>query len=215
MTVSSFIPNGRTSLVKRGQTALQVQTEYACRPYPRLTTTVLNSGQVVHKIEKKLERPVGSHEEQTEIERLIKRQHQEIVSIIKETSMSNTTMLEGIKQLCNKYISLADRIRSIDGVQKLYDLDNDGNFLNTDNAFEFKKAFSVLFKGLRDIIDVFATLPGITIAREKGVYEIERNRLYMVSCGDALYIVLVRPTIEDIDYETVLKKALAESLAEA
>jgi hypothetical protein len=200
--------------VKRGQAALQVQTEYAGRPYPRLTTTVLNSGQVVHKIEKKLERPIGSHEEQTEVERLIKRQHQEIVAIIKKTSISNPAMLDDIKQSSNKYISLADRIRSTTGVQKLYALDNDGNFLDTDNAFEFKKAFSVLFKGLRDLIDVFTTLPGITIAREKGVYEMERNRLYMVSCGDALYIVLVKPTVENMDYETAFKKALAESLAE-
>ncbi len=215
MTVSSFIPNGRTSLVKRGQTALQVQTEYACRPYPRLTTTVLNSGQVVHKIEKKLERPVGSSEEQTEIERQIKRQHQEIVAIIKETTKTNPAMLKEPRKPSNGYISLADRIISIGGVHKVYDLDNDGNFLDTDNAFEFKKGFSALFKGLRDLIDVFSTVPGISMAREKGVYEVERNRLYMVSCGDALYIVLIRPNCEDIDYEAALKKALAESLVES
>ena len=84
MTTSNLIPNGRTSRVKKGETSLQVQTEYAYRPYPRLTTTVLNDGQVLHKIEKKLDRPIGSVEEQSEIERMIKRQHSDVVSIIEE-----------------------------------------------------------------------------------------------------------------------------------
>ncbi|MEW6413325.1 MAG: hypothetical protein AB1483_12785 [Candidatus Zixiibacteriota bacterium] len=215
MTVSSFIPNGRTSLVKRGQTSLQVQTEYAFRPYPRLTTTVLNNGQVVHKIEKKLERPISSQEEQCEVERQIKRQHHEIVTIIKRTAKTNPSMLKDIKQSSNDYAPLTEKMRSIAGVQRIYDLDSDGNFLQKENAAQFKNAFSALFKGLRELIEVFATVPGITITREKGVYEVERDHLYLVSSGDEIYIVVVKPTGEVADYESALKAVLAESFMES
>lgn len=63
---------------------LQVQTEYAHRPYPRITTTILNQGQVLHKLEKKLDQAIGSIEEQNLAEDVMKRQHAEVLSLIND-----------------------------------------------------------------------------------------------------------------------------------
>jgi len=210
MSTSSFIPNGRTSRVRKGKTSLQVQTEYALRPYPRLTTTILNDGQVLHKIEKKLERPIGSSEEQTEIERMIKRQHSEVVAIIEEHTAGKPAMLEVLKTSHSDYLTLADRLKTIPGVQRIYDLDNEGNFLRHENAEHFRKAFGVVFKGLRDLIEIFGQIPGITMAREKGVYEVERDRLYLVSCGDEICIVTVNRANDKIVYEQAIRKAVED-----
>ncbi|UCD64625.1 MAG: hypothetical protein JSW34_04100 [Candidatus Zixiibacteriota bacterium] len=211
MSTPSFIPNGRTSRVKKDGLALQVQTEYAFRPYPRLTTTILNDGQVIHKIEKKLDRPVGSVEEQSEMEQLIKRQHSEVVSVIKEKASASSATLQEFKESASGYISLSDRLRSIAGVQSVYELDNEGNFCRQDIEEKFRKAYSALFKGLKDLIEVFAAVPGLGMTRERGVYEVERERLYLVSCGDEICVVTVkRGASSETNYEQTLRQTLED-----
>ncbi len=83
-----LIPAGKTSLVRKGTVALQVQTEYASRPYPRITTTILNQGQVLHKVEQKLEHAIANMEERTRMEQVIKQQHGEVEQLIKNSSSS-------------------------------------------------------------------------------------------------------------------------------
>lgn len=95
--MSDFIPVGRTSLAKRGNTTLQVQTEYAARPNPRIATTITENGRVVHKVERPLEKPVSSAEEQRTTETQMRQQHATIVSTIegrKETDKSDTGKIE-------------------------------------------------------------------------------------------------------------------------
>ncbi len=212
MSVTNFIPNGRTSRIKKGDASLQVQTEYAFRPYPRLTTTILTDGQVLHKIEKKLERPIESVEEQTEIERMIKRQHAEVLIIVKENSIEKPAMLKELKSADSEYLTLADRIMAIPGIQRVYDLDNEGNFMRPDIADHFKKSYAVIYKGLRELIEIFAMIPDITVTREKGVYEVERDRLYLVSCGDEICVVTVKRANDEVIYEHAIKNVLEEFL---
>lgn len=88
MALADFIPAGRTSLVKRGEKALQLQTEYAYRPVPRITTTVSIAGQVLHKIERGLDKPVENLEEKQRMEVRIQRQHTEIKSIIEDPTLA-------------------------------------------------------------------------------------------------------------------------------
>lgn len=77
-----FIPVGRTSLARRGETALQVQTEYAARPNPRIATTISENGRVIHKVERPLERQIMSAEEQRETEAQMRQQHASVVATI-------------------------------------------------------------------------------------------------------------------------------------
>ncbi len=196
--------------MKKGDASLQVQTEYAFRPYPRLTTTVLNDGQVLHKIEKKLDRPIKSVEEQSEIERMIKRQHADVVSIIEENAAGKPAMIQVLKESHSDYLTLADRIKAIPGVKTIFDLDNEGNFLRHENAEQFRKAYSAVFKGLKELIEIFGMIPGVTMTREKGVYEVEKDRLYLVSCGDEVCVVTVKRVDETIVYEQAIKKALED-----
>ena len=65
MSTSEFIPVGRTSLVRKRGLNLQVQTEYASRPSPRITTTILSDGQVLHKVERTLKTCVSSLKRRT------------------------------------------------------------------------------------------------------------------------------------------------------
>lgn len=228
MGLTDYIPAGRTSLVDRGKNLYQIQTEYAYRPYARITTSIANNGQVVHKIEKKLEKPIESLDEQTKIEDRIKQQHLEVVSILrnngkpvvknqqeditviakKEDFESNTNLIENeeiITSSSHGYLRLVDRFKNIDGVKYVFQLNYKGHLLSYDIAPTVNKIYSTVFKNIRNLIDVFSILPGETITRERGVYEVERNKLYLISTGDYFYLVVLDRADPDINYEGYLK----------
>ncbi|MBI5267301.1 MAG: hypothetical protein HY851_08725 [candidate division Zixibacteria bacterium] len=212
MAVSSFIPAGRTSLVKKGDMSLQVQTEYAVRPSPRITTTILRSGQVLHKIERSLNRPVESFDEQRTIESGMARQHQDVVDIIQAASVEATMNLTArfapeVKP--EPLTGVAGKISAIPGVRKLYRLDNEGNFIGADLGEQFKTQFSFVFKNLREILGIFAELGGEGV-RERGVHEIEQDRLYFVSMGTECYIVLVEADPSVPGYGAAIGEAMRD-----
>jgi len=211
METTNYIPTGRTSLVKKDALALQVQTEYAHRPNPRITTTVSRDGQVIHKIERNLERQINSVEEQDRAEIIIKRQHAEIIGIIKKGSMMAPTApaVESREEPLPQ--SVYERMCAIPGVQRVYQLDNEGNFVNNNGSDEFKQAFAAIYKNLQDLMGLFDRMPGVGITRRKGVYEVERDRLYFVSVGLECYFVLVARVDHDIDYERAIKGVISDT----
>ena len=79
-----MIPAGLSSEASLGDTRLVVQTEFAIRPQPRVTTTIFLEGQVVKKVEKIWEGSAQTEEEKGEIEKFLKRQHQQVLEKIKD-----------------------------------------------------------------------------------------------------------------------------------
>lgn len=230
MAATRYIPAGRTSLVKRGQVALQLQTEYASRPLPRITTTISRNGRVLHKIEREMIKAIESIEEQQHTETVIRRQHEEISDIIRspqfniqlepqdgrdadeprelahadypEAEMSARP--ERVDQTAYAY----ERLMNAPGVEYVFRLDNDGNFVGHKDGKAFKKKFGSLMKNLQEMMNLFSMLPGTGGQRESGVCEIEMDRLYFASVGTECYFVLVERVDGDTDFETMIKRAI-------
>ncbi len=235
MNLTQYIPSGRTSLVKKDGAGLQIQTEYAYRPYARITTTIIHEGQVLHKIEKKLVKPIESFEEQAVMENRMNKQHQDVVAIIKENDASSllqksesqkikiakqtqeTATIENniesdiAPQASPKEFSFDDKFKAIAGVKYVYHLNIDGEFVNKIESDNFKKSFSVVFKSISELIEIFTLMPGVTFSRQCGVYEVERNKLYLVSSGDDIYFVLIEKALSAINYEKELKTIITPS----
>jgi hypothetical protein len=228
MSNGNFIPVGRTSLAQQGGRSLQVQTEYAPRPVPRITTTISHEGQVVHKVERSLDHAVESVDEQSRVERTLRRQHTEIVEIIErspknkqeevppesepamaEYELPGTTVDHaGIPdQEDDSFIASAsafERIKGLPGVQHVYRVDNEGNLIGKHSSKQFRKAFGAIFKNIEELINLFGRIPGIGLSRELGVCELERDRLYFVSAGLECYFIVVENADIDTDYEEIL-----------
>ncbi|HWR82774.1 MAG TPA: hypothetical protein VN285_05700 [Candidatus Deferrimicrobium sp.] len=208
MPVDVFMPVGRTSLVKRGAQSFHVQTEYAARPYPRLTTSVLLGGQLVHKVEKKLDCTVASQDEQRHAEATMVEQHNDIVTLIggkppEQNHISDAPPpVEGDR-------SLYQRLAELPGLQHIYRLSADGAFVSATASAQFKKTFPEIFKNLSAVVDVLPCRPGKDWVRQRGFYEVQRNRLYFVSAANQCYFVEIRPNSENVDYESALKVILA------
>jgi hypothetical protein len=223
--MADFIPTGRTSLVKRGDVSLQVQTEYAVRPTPRITTTVQKSGQVIQKIERNLESPIADLEEKNRMEVTIRKQHAEVVAIIKENGKLVSPMpLPAAERPKEKLpppsppkpypepgpqAPLLERLQGLPGKFRLFHLDNQGNFADADLTKEFRRKFKAVFKNLGELIAIFSTLPGVGFTRETGVYEIERDKLYLISSGLQLHIMYLEHPDCSVEYERAIGDILA------
>ncbi len=226
-----LIPAGKTSLVRKGPSPLQVQTEYANRPYPRITTTILSDGQVLHKIEKKLERAVESEEEQTRTELIIQRQHEEVELFIHqngflavepvsasgpegslpgESDLAGPSATSTVTPEIVLHQPLSEKFASIAGFEHVFELDNDGHFKSEHAAGQFKKRFGSLYKSVPEIIEVFPACSDDPATREKGVYEVERERLYLASTGSQCYFITIVPPAEKADYEKSIGELILE-----
>lgn len=229
MAAQRFIPAGRTALVQpatgqtdserqnagsgRTQVALQVQTEYAHNPYPRITTTILNSGQVVHKVEKKLDRTVQSLEEQQLVEGMLNHQHSEVLAILKRQQGHASAGRETAQEAPVKPASIVERLRAIPGSEHIFRLDNKGNFIGRATKTQFRKSFKAVFKNLPALMEVFAELAGDfpQPRRQSGVCEVERDRLYFASTGSECIFITVRRVDRDTDYEKAIKEAIDDA----
>ena len=217
MVAQHFIPVGRTAQVDRelgaeGTKPLQVQTEYAYRPYPRITTTIFDSGQVLHKIELKLAQPINSEKEQQHAENIIRRQHAEVIALLKQQKSRSIAPAEKAQKISQKPSTNTDRFKQIPGIEYLFHLDNKGNFIGSASQKQFKKKFSAIFKHVPELMEIFTLLPGTESQREHGVYEIERDRLYFVSVGDCYYFLTVKRVDHDTDYEKTIKEIVKTGL---
>jgi hypothetical protein len=208
MSLSQFIPAGRTSVVNRNGNSLHIQTEYAYRPYPRVTTTILDSGQVLHKVEKKLDKCIQSLEEQLQMEEIIKRQHSEIMVIIKDDKPKKieSTQTQPVKTLTEP--TILDELKSVPGVEKVYYLDKEGAFNNEVDAIGFKEYFPALYKGLSDLIEMFMRRPGAEMKRETGLLELEKDRLYFICSGSACVFVITSKKEQKADFEKAFKNII-------
>jgi hypothetical protein len=206
MAMADYIPAGRTSRIVRGPTELQIQTEYAYRPNPRLTTTVFSSGQVIHKIEKELASPITTQEDKMKIEGLLRKQHMEVMEVINSDNFLSILARDKKPASEKPKVSVGVRLAEVDGVEKIFRIDNEGNFETDTVSAEFKRKYSVVFKNLSVLLNIFRSEPGGR--REEGVYEVEHNRLYLISTGYECYFILTRRHLPDRDFEAEFHSVL-------
>lgn len=227
MAIADLIPTGRTSLVKRGNVSLQVQTEYAYRPLPRITTTVQKNGQVLQKIERALDKPIQNIEEKNRMEVTIRKQHTEVLAIIKKDGKAPAKIVpppkpEPVEPVepaepaepkpypePGPNLTIAERLEKLPGQHTIYRIDNEGNFVNSAVSSEFKKQFKPMFKNLHDLISIFASIPGIGLTRESGVYEVDHDSLYLISTGTEFFILAIQRVDYSIDYEIEIRAMIA------
>jgi hypothetical protein len=187
---SQYIPAGRTSMVKKGKSEFQLQTEYAAIPQPRVTTTIFSQGQVLYKVEKNIGGPIDSIEEMHRIEEIIKSQHSEISKTLRERGIPPIhSSITGDESEAG----LLKQLKQIEEVEGAFLISPEGKIADDRQITrEFKKSFKHVFKELPHFINVFASLPGNGNRREEGIFEIEPGKIILVSTGIDFYLIFIR-----------------------
>ena len=83
MQMGDFIPPGRLSAYQHGGKTFQVQTEYAPRPHPRVTTSVVLDGRMVHKVDRAWEAEVESEQTRKDLESCLAEQHRQALDLVR------------------------------------------------------------------------------------------------------------------------------------
>ena len=77
-------PAGISGEASWGEERFCVQTEFASRPKPRITTSISLHGEVVQKVEYLWEKQPQSGEDRDQIERVLRKQHRQVINDIEE-----------------------------------------------------------------------------------------------------------------------------------
>ena len=238
--MTNYVPAGKTSIIRRGDLSYQLQTEYAYRPYPRITTTILHEGQVLKKIERKLDNAIESIEEQNRVQDIIQSQHNEVFRLLRDDytiqksthvipsslileqpvekiekpeNVQKETLSQNVKddiEIVNvtERKSILERFSSISGIEHVYRIDNSGEFKSGSAQKHFRKDFKNTYKIIMELLDIFPILDHETLYRKSGVYEVEKDCLYLISQGRECFFISVAPDGTHVNYENLIKKCV-------
>lgn len=82
MASTDYIPQGRLGSHQHGKKLLQIQTEFAHRPRPRLTTSVVLDGRTVHKTDRDWADDLTLEENRIRLDADLKKQHEAIMGLV-------------------------------------------------------------------------------------------------------------------------------------
>jgi len=202
MAQADYIPAGRTSRIVKGSSEIQIQTEYAYRPSPRLTTSIISAGQVIHKIQQELNDPISTFEEKARVESMLRKQHLEVIKIIQSNDFSLDMTFKEKREEPAREVSIMTLLSRIKGVERVYRMDNEGRFIDPGVSETFNKRFAPMLKNMNEVLNIFSELPGGR--RESGLVEIEPRRLYFISSGLECYFILSRRSLTDDEIQPIL-----------
>lgn len=156
--MSKYQPPGRLSKVSGQDYMIQIQTEFAWNPHPRITTSIVLDGVVIHKIQKEWKGKLETEEEQQIIGRYINRQHDEVEKIVK----SNEDFILNYTKASRKEMDF-DGIIEIEGVRRAFLLTSDGlmtPFREEEIELEKVQLFEKLFE-LVEFLDHMTRMGGM------------------------------------------------------
>ena len=82
MDTSSYIPLGKLGAHRQGDKLFQVQTEFAHRPRPRITSTVTVDGRTVHKTDHDWADDLAMEENRSKLELALEEQHRATMGMV-------------------------------------------------------------------------------------------------------------------------------------
>jgi len=202
MAQADYIPAGRTSRIVKGSSEFQIQTEYAYRPTPRLTTSIISSGQVIHKIQQDLTTAIETFEEKAKVESMLRKQHFEVIKVIQSKDFSEDMTFKESAPKPKENDSILTRLSNLKGVERVFRMDNKGRFLEAQVSEVFNKRFAAVISNINEVMNIFSELPGGK--RESGLVEIEPRRLYFISSGYECYFLLTHRSLTDDEIQPIL-----------
>lgn len=159
-----FIPNGRLSAVAFGGEKVQIQTEFGAYPRPRVTTSVVLAGRLVHKEEQAWELETESPEGQQNLESALKRQHIEIHERVENNDIdlaprpqaaSSPVRMPEVKDAAS--MPARHPAGKAPGVMRLFIVSKSGDLLAADDSGVPGAGSAGLFVASADFIEFFET----------------------------------------------------------
>jgi len=117
-------PAGISSNLTWKEKRIYLQTEFALRPKPRITTTVSCEGQVIHKTEELWEGGLRREEDKKKLEGLIRKQHKQVRLLVR--NKGEEILASHMTKPLPKFWQ---EICKIDGIENIFAFDKEGKLL--------------------------------------------------------------------------------------
>lgn len=154
-----FIPNGRLSAVEHDGEKIQIQTEFATHPRPRVTTTVVLGGRVVHKEECPWEKETDSQDGQQELESYVQKQHIEIHHRVENEEIQVALPQAAVSKVAMPSVPAARHPAArTPGVLRLFIVSRSGDLLAADDSGVPGPGSAGLFETAADFIEFFESI---------------------------------------------------------
>jgi len=154
--MNKFLPAGRLSKVEEDGVVIQVQTEFSWRPHPRIATSVSLDGVVIHKVQKEWKDPVETESQQTAVEGVINRQHDEVVSIIESQKQQ---LVSG--QRSGTVAGFLQDILAESGVNAAWCLTDKGIISPDSGGRELLPEYKGIFEGLISLCSLLSSISSV------------------------------------------------------
>ena len=153
-----------------------------------------------------MDSPIDSLEEQDKAATIMRRQHAEVASIVENEASNLTLQVPVNPEPKPRHLTAYEKLCQLPGAERVFRMDINGNFVDAQVSDQFRESMKNVFRNINDLVEVFIREPGVGMTREKGVYEVERDRLYLASAGAEFYFILVKPPNRATDYERIIKE---------
>lgn len=194
-----IIPGGLSSEAVVKEDKFCVQTEFAQRPKPRVTTTISLNGEVVEKVENPWDRSPHTEEDKEEIEKFLKRQHQQVLETIKGTGEKPASPKPENKEVAP---AVGDELSKVDQELSSYDGVSGWVSLMEDGQMSTRRISGSEDKDIKDqvklIKDLTLFLPTVTNLGKfvGGVMHLAKGFLLLLPLHHRLLAVQLDPKVD-------------------
>ncbi len=157
-TMAEFIPLGRLSSHDHAGKTIQIQTEFATRPQPRVTTSVVLDGRIVHKADSPWEQGIESEEDRKNLEKFLSDQHHKVRDMVRaqaEEIVGKTAQTTESPEFPDSSFrdSMVEVLGSLPSVTGVYEFDEQGKTIFSHNYQEIFAEWDREFKMLTRLVD--------------------------------------------------------------
>ncbi len=135
--MASVQPSGISSSLSWKEKKVYLETEFATRPQPRITTTASYQGEVIHKAEQPWQGGLKRQEDKEKIEALIKEQHAQAKVFVQNKIEEMLT-----KRLTKPLPKFWEGISKLEGIENVLGFNREGKLLfqeKQDQSTQFER----------------------------------------------------------------------------
>lgn len=212
-------PAGMSSEASSGEKRFCVQTEFAIRPKPRITTCVSLNGEVVRKVENIWEKLPQSEEDKDKIERFLRKQHQEIIKDIKEKGEKLVLSIDETKKIATyeekqwepTVLKIKEVISRMQGVTGSILLSKDDQIIGQDILNSKDQTMVDLTRCSIDLVSFLSS--GLKVGNlVGGLLESNKMRLAFIPLKNNFLVIMVNPEVDIKDLVQKIKSVVQTSL---
>lgn len=175
MEAVDYIPPGQLGYHKHGDKVLQVQTEFATRPRPRVTSSVVVDGRIVHKTDREWADDLTSEDSRKKLEAALGEQHKATMELVQERAAEFTGGQSPVTappapgyEASTFRDTIEEVLRTVPYIMALYEFDTEGQVVYRaqfrDMVAEWEREFeaiSAIVFGMPSVIRVGEFRQGI------------------------------------------------------